>query len=222
MTEDVNRWNCCTRMFIGAALPLLLLLASTGPATAQIISGTISGTVVDATDAAVVGASVTLINKGTQAIRETKADQAGLFGFASVQPGMYTLRISAAGFTTLNSTDNVLRANSLLDLGRIALAVGQTTDSVTITSRGDLVQTGSSENAALLSSRQIDNLSVRGRDVTSLLQLLPGVSVGAVNEVPNGPGYGNALPNIMGHPTSWDCGDGRWAANQRYRCSPVF
>src|SRR5262245_4792456 len=176
---------------------------SPGPGNSQILSGPISGTLVDPTDAAVVGASVALVNEGNQSSREAKSDQDGLFVFASVQPGSYSIRISASGFTTLERTGNILRANSLLELGRVALAVGLTRDSVTVTARGDSVQTGSSENAAVLSTRQIDTLSVRGRDVTSLLQVLPGVSVGAVNEVPNGPGYGNSLPNIMGHPASW-------------------
>ena len=203
MLNNVDHRKHGRRISVCRRLVLLLLVLSARQITAQIISGTISGSVVDPSDAAVPGAIVVLTNEGMQASRVAKSDQGGLFGFASVQPGTYTIRISAAGFSTLERTGNVLTANSLLDLGRLILGVGETRESVTVMARGDVVQTGSSENAAVLGTTQIDTLSVRGRDVTSLLQVLPGVSVGAVNEVPNGPGYGNSLPNIMGHPVSW-------------------
>src|SRR5687768_10462029 len=148
MNNNVNRPNCGRRMFICAPLALLLLLVLAQQARTQIISGTISGTVVDPSGAAILGAPVTLINEGNQATREAKSDQDGLFGFASVQPGSYTIRISASGFSTLERTGNVLRANSFLELGRLPLAVGQTRDSVSVIAQGDPVQTGSSENAA--------------------------------------------------------------------------
>src|SRR6059036_3533376 len=141
---------------LGRLALLLLLAALHDQGKSQIISGTISGTIVDPSDAAIVGASVALINEGNQATREAKSDQDGLFVFASVQPGTYTIRTSAPGFTTMERTGNVLRANSLLELGRLGLVVGLTRDSVTVMARGESVQTGSSENAAALSTKQID------------------------------------------------------------------
>src|SRR4051812_7184105 len=113
------------------------------------------------------------------------------------------IRIAASGFRTVERTGNVLLANSTLQLEPISLTVGETKESITVSAQTSLVQSGSSENSAHLSQAQLDTIGTRGRDVTSLLTLLPGVSVGAVNEVPNGPGYGNTLPNIMGHPPNW-------------------
>src|SRR5438128_1062106 len=181
----------------------LLMLVSSSPSVAQVISGTISGAIIDPSNAAVVGASITLVNEGTTATRTAQSDQTGRFSFAAMQPGSYTIRISAPGFRTLERTGNVLVANSTLEMEPFALVVGETKESVSVSAQAIIVQTGSSESSALLSSSQIETLGTRGRDVTSLLTLLPGVSVGSVNEVPNGPGYGNAPPNIMGHPANW-------------------
>ena len=203
MSENVNTSIYGKHVCVLALLPFLLLLAFAVPVQAQMISGTISGSIVDASGADIGGASVTLTNEGTGAAREIRTDHNGLFAFAAVQPGIYSIRISAAGFGTVERTGNVLTANSHLELGQLPLSVGQAQQSITVSAQTQLVQVGNSENAALISNKDLDILSARSRDVMGLLSLLPGVAAGSVYEVPNGPGYGNAAPNIMGHPNNW-------------------
>jgi hypothetical protein len=180
-----------------------LLLVTADPSVAQVVSGTISGIVVDSADAVVPGASVTLINEGTQAARGEKSDRGGHFVFTATPPGNYTIRISAPGFTTVERTGNVLVANSKLDIGQVGLTVGQTKESISVSAQAELAQTGSAENSAVLTLDQLANIQDRSRDVMGLLSLLPGVVSGTVYNVPNGPGYGNVAPNIMGHPANW-------------------
>ena len=66
-----------------------------------------------------------------------------------------------------------------LSLGDIRLNVGSLTETVTVTAQGVEVQTASAEGSALLTTRQLDTVSQRGRNIVSMLLLLPGVSTSA-------------------------------------------
>jgi hypothetical protein len=79
-------------------------------------------------------------------------------------------RLQAPGQSDINLT-----ASDRLAIGDLRLEVGTITETVEVKSEGAQVQTASSEHSGLLDSKQITNLMARGRDVMSLLQLLPGV-----------------------------------------------
>ncbi len=113
-------------------LSLLAALWLGPPASGQTVTGTISGTVVDPNGAVVAGANVSLINKQTNDKRDQVTNEAGGFRFASVQPGVYDLKIEHAGFETLLRTKVVLSANEGLALGEVALKTGQVTETVTV------------------------------------------------------------------------------------------
>src|SRR6476646_6285533 len=172
----------------------LLIAASLG---AQTISGSISGSVLDPSGEAIVGASVTLVNGQTGETRTTAANEVGAFTFFSLLPGGYTVTISQKGFQGFERTSMNLSANERLSLGAIRLKIGDVTEKVTVQAVGSAVQTTSSERAAQLTSSQINMVLVRGRDVLSLLRLLPGVSN---TSDPNalGDGTGAAMPYIQG------------------------
>ena len=74
--------------------------------------------------------------------------------------------------------DIVLNASEIRELGRITLTVGAVSEAVQVTAAATPVQTASSENASMLDSGQMANLTVRGRDLMSLLQTLPGANFG--------------------------------------------
>src|SRR5216683_2174389 len=81
----------------GAFMALVVTL----PAAAQITRGSISGLVVDSTGAAVQAAAVTITETNTNVSTTTKSESDGLFLFAGVLPGSYTLKVEAGGFKTL-------------------------------------------------------------------------------------------------------------------------
>jgi hypothetical protein len=91
----------------------------------------------------------------------------------------------------------VLSANENLALGELKLDPGQVSQMVSVTSEGQLVERESSDLTARLTSDQIELISTKGRDITSLLRLLPGTSnnddIESVGE-----GFGTDLPNISG------------------------
>src|SRR5437667_17665 len=96
-----------------------------------------------------------------------------------------------------NMTPLPLSANATLALGEIKLQPGQVAGMVTVTSVGPVVEKESSDLTARLTADQINLISTKGRDITSLLRLLPGTSnnddIEAVGE-----GFGTDLPNISG------------------------
>jgi len=176
---------------------LFFLLLACGLATAQTVTGSISGTLVDASDSAIVGATVTIINAKTGGKRTAVTNESGGFSVPALQPDVYTIRIEHRGFRSLERQNTVLSANENLALGRIALEVGQVTEVVTTVAEGATVEKESSDLTGRLTSDQIELISTKGRDITSLLRLLPGVSY--IDDVESvGDGFGTDLPNVSG------------------------
>src|ERR1700682_816985 len=182
-----------SRLLTGVLLSLLLNAA----ASAQTITGSIGGTVSDANGSIIAGAATTLVNDQTKAERTVNANDEGRFSFAALQPGVYTLKVEHQGFQTLLKQNVVLSANESLALGELRLQPGQVSETVTVTTEGATVERESSDLTARLTADQLSLISTKGRDVTSLLRLIPGTSndedIEAVGE-----GFGTNLPNISG------------------------
>src|SRR5215213_6618446 len=176
---------------------LLALLVISTSANAQSVTGSITGTVTDVSGAVVPGAAVTLIQDKTSESRSLSSDSDGRFTFPALQPGKYSLRVERQGFQTLEQKGIVLSANETLAVGELKLQPGQVSETVSITSEGAIVERESSDLTARLTADQINLISTKGRDVTSLLRLIPGTSndddIEAVGE-----GFGTNLPNISG------------------------
>jgi hypothetical protein len=166
-------------------------------AAAQTVTGNITGMVTDPSGGALVGAAVTLVNEKTGESRNVNANEDGRFSFAAVQPGVYTVRVEQKGFQTLERRNTTLSANENLALGELSLPVGQVTEVVTTVASGAVVETESSDLTARLTSDQIALISTKGRDITSLLRLMPGTSNNDDIEGV-GDGFGTDLPNVSG------------------------
>ncbi len=172
-------------------------------AGAQVITGTIGGTVVDSTAKVIPGARVTLISERTGEARETVTNDAGVFLFPALQPGAYTVKVEHEGFRPFQRTGNVLTANDRLSLPQIERSLGSVTESVTVTAQGAALQTSSAEHSALLASKQLEMIAIRGRDVISMLRLLPGVAQRGDQEFLGG-SFGTSTPNIQGTRNQWN------------------
>jgi hypothetical protein len=149
---------------------------------AQTIAGSIVGSVRDPGGLAVAAADVSLVQPETGVTRAMKSDERGDFVFSGVLPGTYNLTVKAGGFKAAMRQSIVLSASETFPVGEIMLEVGSVSDTVTVTAEGVPVQTGSAERAGVVTSDQVQNLMVRGRNVTSLLEILPGVLDLAENE----------------------------------------
>ena len=146
-----------------------------GAAWAQTESGAISGHVVDPSGAPVPDADVSLNNQATGNRQHLVTDPAGSFVFSSVLPGVYTIGVTAKGFKAFQEKDVALTASERFSTGNLTLTVGAVTESVTITADVTPVQNASAERSGEVSSKQTAQLLTVGRDVTSLVRILPGV-----------------------------------------------
>lgn len=150
-----------------------LLLAAWLPA--QTITGSISGTVTDQSSLPIQGATVVLTHTTTGAQRETSTDIRGDFLFSALPPGQYALSVRQQGFKTLERSGITLTASERLSVGQMMLQLGEVAERLTVTAEGAVVQTASAERAGVITAAQVDSIPIKGRNITSLVQLLPGV-----------------------------------------------
>ncbi len=176
---------------------LALILSLSAVAFAQTVTGTVSATVTDPSGHVIVGAKVNLTNEQTGAIRSTTTNEVGAFTFPAVPPDAYSVRVETSGFKSFQRTGMVLSANERLSLGEIRLSIGAVTETITVEAQGAAVQTTSAEQSAMLTPAQMGTTMTRGRDVVSLLRLLPGVRYGT-DPVSLGGSYGTGTPDIGG------------------------
>src|SRR5690348_1657208 len=163
------------RLIYMAAATIAVVLLSISFISAQTTSGDISGRVVDPSGAAIPNAQVTLTNQLTSQKVTTNSDRSGNFVFASIQPGTFSITVTAAGFKQLDKRDLHLTASERLSAGTMQLEIGAATQTVTVTAEGTPVQSQSAERSALLDTNELQHLSTPGRDALALVRLLPGV-----------------------------------------------
>src|ERR1019366_3352312 len=122
---------------VGAIL-FTLLICVTNPIQVQgqtTSAGTIAGSVTDKTPAAIVGATVTLVDTSTNESRSTTTNDKGAYLFANVPPGTYTLTITKDGFRTAKFSNQVVSLGSALTINYV-MEVGQVSVEVQVTANG--------------------------------------------------------------------------------------
>jgi hypothetical protein len=150
----------------------LVLVLTAGSVFAQ-DAGSIRGTVSDTTGAVVPGATVTLTNEATKFARNVVTDSKGGYYFGAVGAGTYAINVEIPGFKQAERKG--LRISQREAAGAdFTLEVGTQTEKVEVTAQRDLIQTETGAREGLLTSEQIDNLSVVGRSPLELLRILPG------------------------------------------------
>jgi len=180
--------NCVSRRSSGLVLGMaaILLVAFPLAAVAQTVSGTITGAITDSSGLAIVGANVTVTSDQTGAVRTATTNETGSFTITALPPGGYALKVESKGFSALQRTGLTLSANERLSAGQIELRVGALTETITVAAQGAVVQTTTGEQSVLLTTDRMATMMVRGRDVVSLLKILPGVSWQADQEANGG------------------------------------
>jgi hypothetical protein len=154
---------------------VLALLVFGLPSTLRAqVTATLTGTVEDQSGGVIPGAQVTLINEATKFATAETSNGVGLYAFPSLTPGTYDIKASAKGFKATEVTGIVLNAGDVRTVPALDLTVGAESQTVTISATSEMIPVENGAHTDVLSSADIDNLSLTGRDTTELLKVLPG------------------------------------------------
>ncbi|MEO6910918.1 MAG: carboxypeptidase-like regulatory domain-containing protein, partial [Edaphobacter sp.] len=153
---------------------LLLCFLSVGSMSAQVDSGTITGTLHDSSGAAIADAQVTLIEKSTNTTTIAPVDKQGNYVSPPLRVGVYSVVAEAPGFQSQTRADVTLQVQ---DRRRIdfTMSIGQVSQNVTITDTAPAIQTDTSALGQVITSKTITALPLNGRDYVQLATLSPGV-----------------------------------------------
>lgn len=164
-------------------------------ATAQTVSGLITGTVIDPAGAEIVGATVQLTNEVTTQARQFTTVNNGSFIFPELVPGTYSLHVTQPGFKAYQQRGIIVSAQERVDLHEIKLAVGELSSTVEVQAEAVHVATDSSDRAVNVNLTQIENTPIRGRDFQGIIKTLPGVQDLGNHDLR---GWGTQTPTING------------------------
>lgn len=149
---------------------------------AQTFRGKISGSITDASGAAVPGAVVKMSNEATGLARATLTTESGEFSFPELPLGFYSVTVSKDGFQ-IRKVEKVEAAVSKVTNLTIALDVSSQVSTVEVQASAVTLETNSSALAGVVGPRAVQDLPMNGRDFRQMLKLTPGVSPssGSVN-----------------------------------------
>ncbi len=167
------------RLVLAIAFSVGLCLVPT--ARAQVLYGTLTGTVTDTSGAVVAGAQITASEVQTGVTQTAAVDSAGIYRFAALLPGTYKVTITANGFSKQETPGVIVNANTVARVDA-ELKVGTAAQDIIVTTEAPLLQTDKADVHTELTSQQVDNLPTmgsQGRNFQSLLKTVPGTGLTA-------------------------------------------
>ena len=161
---------------LGLSFVILTMCLSSAPAFAQVLYGSVTGVVKDAQGSTVPGATVTIVNKETNLTRDTVTNAEGAYNLVNVPPGAYDVKVSLQGFR------EGVRSNVPVTIGQISridmsLEVGTVSETVTVASEAQLLQTDKADVSTELKSAELTAMPLnRFRNYQALMNLVPGTT----------------------------------------------
>jgi hypothetical protein len=185
------------------AVPLGVVMAlglASSISYAQVVKGTIEGTVEDETGAVVPGAEIEVRDPATSATGKTTSGGSGSFRIALLSVGTYDLTVTKTGFRKLSLTGVGVQAAATTTVGVLKLEVGETTTLVEVSAAAPLIESEQAQVTNTLSNNTITQLPiVAGNEgMDELAVLLPGVSASRDNNYSNQNGVGFTSNGIRG------------------------
>src|SRR3989442_5658108 len=158
-----------------ALLGFFALSLSALKAQTTVSTGSIQGTISDASGAVVPGASVTISNKATGQANHVASSGSGTYNSGALSPGEYVVRAEAKGFNPVELAVTV--QVGVTTNGNVTLQVGTGTTLIEVTSSPMLVSTEQATVQGVLTSSPIEKLPINGRNFLDLAALEPGVQI---------------------------------------------
>jgi hypothetical protein len=155
-----------------------LMLAYAQDVNAQVLYGSVSGTIADPSSAGVPKAHVVITNRATGVQREADADENGHYAITDLPPGDYDLKVTAGGFKPLTQTNLAVGANTVANAD-IKLQVGAVSEQVIVEASAATLQTEKTDLHTELTSKAILEMPLNQyRNYQSLINLVPGATPG--------------------------------------------
>jgi hypothetical protein len=171
------------------ALLISLLTIPIGHAYARQVQGSLTGTVLDSSGAAIQGAEVKIVNQGTNLRQSTRTDSNGVYTFPDLPLGAYSVTFVKDGFKTEEHTRIVIQANRSTTVDG-ALQPGEVSATITVTASPLLNQTDPT-NGYVLSTSVIESTPLGTGSFTQLAILSPGVNADLLSGADTNAGLGN-------------------------------
>src|SRR5271165_736084 len=153
----------------------LVLIVPVSDAFAQIATGRIVGRVTDVSGAAVSGATITIKSDATSLVQTVRSGAAGEYVFQAVNPGSYTLKVTAPGFGEYTRSGIQAHIQDYLTID-VSLAVGTVSQQVSVTGATPLLQQQDASVGQTIDEEQVNNMPLQSRDWTTLSLLAAGTS----------------------------------------------
>jgi hypothetical protein len=168
--------------------------------SAQVVKGTIEGSVVDTSGAAVPGAQVEALDPATSSSGHTVSDVAGAFRIPLLAVGTYELTINKEGFHKLNVQRVQVNSAATTKVGTLTLELGQVSTTVEVSGQPAMVEATEAQITNTISSSTLSLLPVVGQNegLDNLAVLLPGVNDTRDNSFSNSNGVGFSSNGIRG------------------------
>jgi hypothetical protein len=163
----------------------LLLLFPALVSAQSVITGGLTGIVTDPSGSVIAGAAVNLRNQSTSEIQSATTGPTGAYQFTLLKPGIYVVSVSLNGFKQVTETVEVLLGQTAL--ANVKLEVGATSETITVTEQGALLQTEDANISSNFDTNEIQNIPNPGGDITYVAQTAPGITMNNST----GGGYGN-------------------------------
>lgn len=185
--------NCPCRTVLAISICLsCFFVLSGGSALAQAISGTVVGTVRDATGAVLPGANISATNTNTGISQSAVSGSGGEYTIPNLAPGTYKITAQTKGFTTAVVQNSVVQVEQTTRVD-FNLSPGQTTQQIEVTGEAPLVQSTTSDLGQVIESRQIEALPLNGRLFEQLVTIVPGAVQAGWSDFAENPSAAGAL-----------------------------
>ncbi|HEV2645531.1 MAG TPA: carboxypeptidase-like regulatory domain-containing protein [Acidobacteriaceae bacterium] len=210
-TRSAQGWSLVRSALAVLCVAVLMFGAQANAQTAG--AGSIQGSILDPSGAAVPNAVVTLTEQSTQVTLTTKSSSAGTYAFPNINVGSYTLTVVAQGFDTYSSLGNILEVGSSISLDA-KLTVGSTDKKIEVHADGLALQTEDATFKQTIDKTEINEMPLNGRQVEQLVTLAGGSTANSNPGDTNGSKFptqsaGISIAGAQGNAVSWrlDGGD---------------
>jgi len=194
--SEISTQEICTRKYrfirfgsrLTGAVLLCILALFTFPATAQVTTADVVGTVADNTGGILPNIPVSIVNLDTHIQQNTQTTSTGDFDFSFLSPGRYTVTVTVSGFKTFSSTV-VLAAGDRVRVNP-TLPIGATAETVNVESITPALKLDSSDISALIPEKAVQDVPLNGRNYINLAQITQGANEGPPKGLSSGLGSG--------------------------------